>query len=357
MSHAVVPIKSLGVRPPEQGRIRLGVKTKSAMESIDTFRFTSSNEIAIRNIALLYGGEAKPWHDDRANPPDQFEVITTANRIRVLLPPDCLSQHYEQWGGGGVVRRCDGETVEVAGEHDMVSQPCICAARGKMQCKLYTRISVVLPDVQPFGGTWRLETKGWNAGKEVPAMVSMIESLQQRGITAAVMRVDRETRMVRGRRQHFVVPRIEIDASVDRMIEGATQVRPQLAAPAPARSIESSTSTPVEDDWDAPQPIDEAELVDEPDAEDQIMATFMDLTGRLGALLRDAGMVQENPDVSLIAEVRRAVAWGASSGEKQDARTLTEDQLVMANEALLVGLGDLDAVRQQVMTWRSQRPL
>ena len=36
----VTPLQNLG-RVPEQGRIRLGVKTERAMKALDTFRFTS----------------------------------------------------------------------------------------------------------------------------------------------------------------------------------------------------------------------------------------------------------------------------------------------------------------------------
>ena len=42
----IKPLAQLG-RAPEQGRIRLGVKTERAMKSLDTFRFTSLDKSAI----------------------------------------------------------------------------------------------------------------------------------------------------------------------------------------------------------------------------------------------------------------------------------------------------------------------
>ena len=51
----VTPLRNLG-RVPEQGRIRLGVKTERAMKALDTFRFTSADHDAICQVADIYGG-------------------------------------------------------------------------------------------------------------------------------------------------------------------------------------------------------------------------------------------------------------------------------------------------------------
>ena len=61
----IKPLAQLG-RAPEQGRIRLGVKTERAMKSLDTFRFTSLDKSAIEQIASIYGGVVKPWTPPRS---------------------------------------------------------------------------------------------------------------------------------------------------------------------------------------------------------------------------------------------------------------------------------------------------
>ena len=83
MPKDVVPIAKDYGRIPEQGRIRLGVKTERAMKALDTFRFTSPDPEAIAALASLYGGKAKPWSDKRASPKEQWEVITEADSIKV----------------------------------------------------------------------------------------------------------------------------------------------------------------------------------------------------------------------------------------------------------------------------------
>lgn len=351
-NHPVVPIKDLGHRLPEQGRIRIGVKTtnpKNPMKAIDTFRFTSADREAIDQIAALYGGDVRAWHDSKANPPDQFEVITGVKKIRVFLPPECMSIFYEQWGGGGVVRRCDGVTVEVAGQDDMIAQPCICAARNNMQCKPYSRISVVLPEVRPFGGAWRLETKGWNAAKELPTFTRMIEQLQARGIVEARLRLDQETRMVRGRKTHFVVPRLEVGQSADGMIEGAA--RAGALGPGSGTVVERPAITAVSsaDGWDDDEPID-ATLV-----EDELLDRFSVLTAELAASIEP--LLDQEDGRSIVTDVRRALSWGATQCVKEDARTLTEFELERAVGGATEAAKDLTGLVAYVKRWRSERPL
>ena len=102
----IKPLAQLG-RTPEQGRIRLGVKTERAMKSLDTFRFTSLDKSAIEQIASIYGGAVKSWTPPRSKQ-EQWEVITTTSEIRVYLPPHSIDVWYEAWSGGGCQRRCDG---------------------------------------------------------------------------------------------------------------------------------------------------------------------------------------------------------------------------------------------------------
>lgn len=146
------------------GRIRIGVKTsnsngKTYPKKLSTFRFTSPSREMIAGAAELYGGEVQPWKSPEG---EQFEVITTATRIPVVLPPNPLTQGMEAWNGAMCVRRCDGRTREI-----LSGKPCICAAEDDRICKPTTRLSVLLRDV-PSLGTWRLDSHGWNAAAELP---------------------------------------------------------------------------------------------------------------------------------------------------------------------------------------------
>ena len=222
MNRMPVPIAALDSRIPEAGRIRLGVKTGNAMKSIDTFRFTSPDEDLITELAELYGGQCVPWNDPKANPPNQWQVITQAKEIAIYLPANSLSCWYEMWAGGGVQRRCDGEICQIPrttpGGWEMGSGPCVCASSGAMQCRPYTRLNVILPTI-PFRGVWRLETKGWNAATELPGMVDIIDACAGAGvIVRATMYVERRVQQTPAGKRNFVVPGIKLAASMAEII-------------------------------------------------------------------------------------------------------------------------------------------
>lgn len=273
-SRPIVPVAQLGTRTQEQGRIRLGVKTQRAMKSIDTFRFTSPDEEAIRQIAELYGGEPRPWNEPKANPPSQWEVITTSTEIRVFLPDDALSTWYEQWTGGGCVRRCDGvncETIVRRGDDtDSTQVPCLCIAQNHRQCDPHTRLNVILPEIR-FGGVWRLETKGWNAAHEMPRMEQLINQLQGAGLLEGILSLEKA--QSQGGRRKFVVPRLRLATSALQLLAG--QGRPvalhpgdgqDVFLPPPPKAIEATgrTTPPPAKEWyeDDDEPV-EAELVQE----------------------------------------------------------------------------------------------
>ncbi|MDQ5975861.1 MAG: hypothetical protein QG661_3070, partial [Actinomycetota bacterium] len=149
MARTPVPLTQLDRRPPEAGRIRMGEKTDRAMRSLDTFRFTSPDQALIQAIAALYGGTVRPWNEPRAKVKQQWQVTITAQEIDVYMPQDGLSIWYEMWAGGGCQRRCDGVECQVPmetgpGQHELVMTPCICDARQLMECKPYTRLSVII---------------------------------------------------------------------------------------------------------------------------------------------------------------------------------------------------------------------
>jgi hypothetical protein len=239
--NTIVPINDLNRRLVEAGRIRLGVKdstVKQGRRSIETFRFTSVDKDLLDTLSELYGGTVTEWHDSKASPNDQWQLESHANRIEVLVVPGGLSQHYEQWSGGGIVRRCDGYTVELStgGEDGPITQDCLCVAQKQRACDLKTRITVLLPQL-PFRGAWRLETSGWNAGQEVPGMFALLEQLGQSGrVMPAWLSIDKRTKItnVKGKvtKTHFVVPHLSPQATAGELLSNVAPT-PALAAPDP----------------------------------------------------------------------------------------------------------------------------
>lgn len=256
----VVPVADLGRRMVEHGRIRLGVKSGKAMKSIDTFRFTSPDQTAIQQLAEQFGGECKPWSDPKASPVNQFEVITQATEVPVWVLPGGLSVNYEMWSGGGCVRRCDGVECETSmrsydADYEPVMVPCICSRDGKLACRPYTRMSVVIPSIR-FGGSWRLESKGWNAAEELPAMADMIKQLQTTGTLRGLLRLER--RQSQGGRRKFIVPTLAVDLTADEILGGAglesglALTQPEVVSPAlpPQSAVEEVIDAEIMDDID-----------------------------------------------------------------------------------------------------------
>jgi hypothetical protein len=237
------PIRELGRRAPEQGRIRTGkTVTKTgkkgeyqAPERIEAFRFSSTDEAAIYAIAEQYGGTAQVW-DGAPGRVKQWEVYTPLARVPVALPVDCLGDGvvYEWWQGGYCARRCDGETCAVPQDTpdgtEMVDGPCLCAQeKGKAKCSGKLRLNVVLTDIKPFGGTWRLETSSEHALRELPGMVDMILAMQDVGVlSAATLVLDQRSKVkwVKGKpqTQNYGVPMLAIPHSLDGLMSGAAQL-------------------------------------------------------------------------------------------------------------------------------------
>lgn len=294
----ISPIAQLGSRPPEAGRIRMGVKSGKAMKSLDAFRFTSPDRQIIHDIAAHYGGDPRPWNDPSANPSSQWEVLTPASEIRVLLVPNGLSTWYELWAGRGCVRRCDGIEVDVprqvGSDYELVQEPCLCDQEKMLSCDPHTRLQVVLPEFN-FLGVWRLETKGWNAAEELPGMFTMLTQLAQQGrMLDAVLSIERRERMTPTGKRKFVVPRLAVRSTVLEMAAGGGTLAigpahsmPNLSAPA------LSAPRALVDD----EPID-AEIIDD---------ELLELEGKLRADAENFGL---NPDQYVTAIKARAVTDG-----------------------------------------------
>lgn len=271
MTQTMTPIDMQRRRPPEAGRIRIGIKSGRAMKAIDTFRFTSPHKQAIEQLAALHGGECRPWEDPMANK-GQFEVITQAKSVEVMVVPNGLSTGYELWNGGGCARRCDGYTVEVAvkGLDEPQESPCICNAKGIRECDPKTRLNVVIPNID-FFGVWRLESKGWNAAEELPGMYDMISNFAEKGsLVRAHLNLEQRTKKSNGKTKHFAVPTLSLAASPDQLLS-STGSGSKLLLNAPQPDTPQLTGTPkssVKEDG-------EREVSSDPD-DDVIEAVIVD---------------------------------------------------------------------------------
>lgn len=221
---AIRPISEIGNRVQEAGKIRLGVKgPKGQPQAISTFRFTSPHRDVMDQLAGHYGGTVKPWSDPKASVQGQFELITEAKTIRVLVPPGGLTLDYELWAGSGRTRQCDGITAKVptrSPDGELAEVPCICTEQQQMDCKPQTRLTLVLPDVT-FRGTWTLGSKSWNAAEELVGMERMIDQIQQDvAIVQAELHLEQRSRMTSQGKRNFVVPTLTIPHTVSELAAG-----------------------------------------------------------------------------------------------------------------------------------------
>lgn len=275
----IVRIRDIKPRPPEHGRIRLGEKGgPQGRVALNRFRFTSADREVIEQLAALYGGASRPWSDPKSSPQHQFEVTTDSSRIHILLPvDDCYTIGYEQWGGRGIERRCDGEVCIFYGTGSAFERPCMCADQTEQTCKPYSRVNVLLPNVN-LGGVWRMEVKGRHFMYEAPGMIETILSLHEGGMARCDLLLTQRTRRYVGKDgkpavSKFIVPQFLVPMSPDQMLAGGARVnalpptvRPAIG-PAPDDDDEvvdaevldlSSWRQPVETDEDLSDLLEES---------------------------------------------------------------------------------------------------
>ncbi len=252
-----MPIINIQRRQAELGRIRLGQKitgtskagkTFTRPEKLDRFRFTSVSEQYIRDLAELYGGEARAW-DNNGIP--SWEVITEATSIPVVAVKGGLSQWMETWSGGGCSHRCDGER-QIDGT--------VCSPDDTLhaQAKPTTRLSVMLTELEALG-VWRLETHGWNAAAEIPAVAELAQFVGE--LVPAVLNLVERRAIVDGKTSRFVVPVLDLRI-------GAAKLREVVAAKSGVAEIEApAASSAPAIEAPAPAAIGQAQQLPEPTAE------------------------------------------------------------------------------------------
>lgn len=240
-----MPIRRLERRLREVGRIRLGHRRNGNGAPVkgETFRLTSQAQNLIEAAAGIWGGEPRRW--DGAPVGVQWELLTDAAELRVVVPPDrSFSQWMETWSGGGCQIRCDTVT------NVLNDTPCSnddpdgeCPAG----CKHTTRLNVLLPDL-PDLGVWRLETHGYYAATELGSTAALLQSATASGrLVEATLRL--ETREIKRPGQptmRFPVPALGIPDRLGDFLApllGHATAAGELASSAPA--LEAPQPSPV----------------------------------------------------------------------------------------------------------------
>jgi hypothetical protein len=197
---------------------------------LESFRFTSSDRASIDAVAALYGGSVTAWDGGSG---DQWQVTTTSTSLPVMLPPSnmAFSQFYEEWSGGGCVRRCDGATETIS------DKPCPCDPEART-CKPHTRLSLILKDLEGIG-TWRLDTSGYYAATELGGSMELVEMLQQSGrmVAGRLVLTTRTVKRPGEGTKTFVVPGLDLNVNVAGMTEGPQKALGSPVTPVPTLDV------------------------------------------------------------------------------------------------------------------------
>ncbi|MFE5771410.1 hypothetical protein ACFQ7O_23955 [Streptomyces sp. NPDC056485] len=217
-----MPIIDLQRRMRQLGEIRIGhavatgrtsEKTGKPIlrpEKLNQFRFTSPSREILAEVAALYGGEVKAWTPANGGP-GEFEVYSSTNRLPVLIPPaDAVSQWYEHWAGSKCQRRCDGVTEHKA------DRPCMCNPE-KRQCKITTRVNVMMRDV-PALGQWLLISKGYYAAVTLPPAAELLA--QAGGYVAGWLGMEEKLIQTDDGPARFMVPTLDVEITPAALMAG-----------------------------------------------------------------------------------------------------------------------------------------
>lgn len=207
-----MPIKEVDNHPNRWravGAIRMGRQTENGRAyALDTIRLTSPYEGLLKDAADLWGGDVQPWENPHTGE-QEWEVVTDTSEIPVFVPPQDIrqQQNYELHGGGGIKRRCDGETEEIS------EGACLCAQEdGERQCDPVTRLNVIVPDL-PDIGVWRLRTTSWYGALELHEAVRALRHLMGAGqLPEASLAIENRVKKVQGEsNRHFAVPVLRVE--------------------------------------------------------------------------------------------------------------------------------------------------
>lgn len=196
------------------GEIRLGSEKVDGKvgRKLETFRLTSQHKEVLQEAARLYGGEVTTWESPTGS---AWQVITERSSLPVLcIPGISLRRAYEKWAGPSKRERiCDGEEMVDGAQ-------CICNATGKEECKLLTRLTVLLPETGTSLG-WQLSSTGETAADELELAMKIAEGLAQgRPFVPATLAITQRKGQLNGQATRFVVPVLGFDPRIQTLAAG-----------------------------------------------------------------------------------------------------------------------------------------
>lgn len=250
-----MPIISLQRRLREAGRIRLGeqVETRDGKKrpsKLAQFRFTSPDELTIKTIASVYGGEPRPW--EGAPVGEQWELYTESTALDVIVPPVevAWSSWMENWSGAVCRNRCDGQT-------DWKNDAACSCDPDSPVCKPTSRLGVILTAVDGLG-IFRLESHGWTAAQELNGTIELLRVIQDRGqmVPARLLLEQRQQKkVVEGKVQtfNFAVPVLDLRVNLAALTAGVNAPREISAAATEVPQLTPGV-TPIQGPDDGPVP-------------------------------------------------------------------------------------------------------
>lgn len=258
-------IANLPARYPELGRIRLGSKgPKGEPRKGKTLRFSSDDEVVLKELARQLGGEVTPWDDDKAE--QAWHLTTESASVPVLLPPDPIDTTYEKWGSGGIAKRCDGERCimpmpSTDGGH-MVESDCACLADGLVPgdrddqkrgaCQVTVRLRLIIPSV-PGLGAWLCTSHSIYAAMELPGQVELLQAMSGSGrLVPADFAIEPRTEKKPWEKykRDYIVPVLRVRASLAQLMSGEP-VAGELSAP--SATVDAMPALPASSAIDCPE--------------------------------------------------------------------------------------------------------
>ena len=133
--------------------------------------------------------------------------------------------------------------VVTAPPSSISGRACLCNPEAR-ECSPVTHLAVMLPALADIG-TWRVVTRSWNAGAELPGTVELLSKLAAKGaIPRAELGIEARTVKRDGRTQHFTLPVLRVPWS---LAQAEREGVPILAgADRPALTPEGVTELPTD---------------------------------------------------------------------------------------------------------------
>lgn len=146
---AIKGLTDRGATFPRIGELRKGdaKPDKGIGRDLDYFRFTSDDKDAMEAFKAAYGDQPR----------------TIRCYLPYAEPEQNFGAHMEEWQAGGLIRRCDGETISISraatgNGYNKNPLPCLKANGKPCGCKQVGRLMVIIPELKRFAYVVALTT-------------------------------------------------------------------------------------------------------------------------------------------------------------------------------------------------------